>query len=208
MRIPAHIPTSLQTAISTALEKLKARRFQSAAQMRAALQSAAAQTFQVGAQNRTTPIAPLFYLPEILRNERLPAQSGQIGVVETATLPQYDRYVRRSALIFLSHVETLQARSYPMGFVDRRSGKALPIATLAEPIRELTVRSQGCFAVTERSVYRLSEQAPQLITRLHHPSRIAIEPQGRWMVVATLRDQESAKLLGFWTLPQPCCNRS
>lgn len=203
INIPAHIPTPLQSVISTALEKLKARRFQSAAQMREALQSAIAQTFQVDAQSLATPIAPLLYAPEILREERLSAPVQQIGITETTVLPGYDRYIRRSVLMFLSSPETLQARWYLMGFFDRRNGKPLSVTTVPEPMRELTVRSQSCFAATERSIYRLSDQAPQLVTRLQQPCRIAIDPQGRWMAVATLGHDNSTKILSFWSLPQP-----
>jgi len=205
VQIPVQIPLSLQQVIFTALEKLKARRFRSATQMREALQFAVQQRskFQSNAESFATPSDSDCYSAEILRQEQLQHQAEQLGIVETAPLPEYDRYLRRSMSVFLSRSQTVQSRSYPMGFSDRRCGKALPVETIAEPIRELIVRSQSCFAVTERSIYRLSEQAPQLLTRLHQASRIAIEPNGRWMVVATLGSQNTAKLLSFWTLPQP-----
>ncbi len=204
VKIPAHIPTALQSVIFRALEKLKARRFQSAAQMREALELAVQQRseFQPKAQFASL-IASKVHSPMILREERSLYPIEQIGIVETTSLPEYDRYVRRSSLIFLGQSQTLQVRSYPMGFFDRRDGKALPVATVAEPIRELIVRSQTCFAVTDRSIYKLSESAPQLLTRFHRSSRIAIDPDGNWMAVATLGSRNTAKLLSFWALPQP-----
>lgn len=204
VEIPATVPTPIQAVIFTALEKLKARRFQSAAQMREALESAIGgrSSFRLEAQF-ATPIAAKVYSSRILREERSLYPIEQIGIAEATALSEYDRYLRRSMSIFLAQSQTLQARSYSMGFFDHRDGKALPIATVAEPIRELIVRAQSCFAVTERSIYKLSEHAPQLLTRLHQPSRIAIAPDGKWMAVATLGNEDTAKLLSFWTLPQP-----
>lgn len=211
VKIPAHIATPIQTVILRALEKLKARRFQSAAQMREALLLAVQNRsdFQLG--ELATPIVPKLHPLIELREEQSLYPIAQIGITEATPLPQYDRYLRRSMTIFLSHNQDLAVRSYPMGFFDRRDGKSLPVMTIAEPIRELVVRclryrgtcSHLCFALTERSIYKLSEQAPQLLTRLHQPSRIAIAPGGEWMAVATLGSCMSAKLLSFWSLPQP-----
>ncbi len=199
VKIPAQIPTQLQSVIFRALEKLKARRFQSAAQMRETLQLAIQPRSEFNSQSSTTAIAPKPYSPSILREEFLQSHVEQIGTVEALPLPQYDRYLCRSTLIFLSESQTLQSRSYAMGFFDRRDGKALEVTTIAEPIRELV----GGFALTERSIYRLSEQTPQLLTRFHQSSRIAIAPNGRWMAVAALGSCNTAKILSFWTLQQP-----
>jgi serine/threonine-protein kinase len=203
VKIPANIPTRVQGVIFTALEKLKARRFRSAAQMREALELAVQDRAEFQLEGQNFAIVPKVYSPVILREERSLYPIEQIGITEVTPLPEYDRYLRRSISIFLSQSQTLQSRSYLMGFFDQRGGKASPIATVAEPIRELIIRAQECFAVTERSIYKLSEQVPQLLTRLYQPSRIAIAPHGNWMAVATLGSDETAKLLSFWTLPHP-----
>ncbi|WP_430680524.1 MULTISPECIES: serine/threonine-protein kinase [unclassified Leptolyngbya] len=202
VKIPAHIPAPIQGVIFTALEKLKARRFQSAAQMREALLAAVEGRSEFYRNELATAIVPKVHSAIVLREERSNYPIELIGIVEDTPLPEYDRYLRRSMTIFLGEDQTLMARSYPMGFFDRRDGKALSVMTIAEPIRELIVRSQTCFAVTERSIYKLSEQAPQLLTRLHQNSRIAIAPDRRWMAVATLGSCNTAKLLSVWTLPQ------
>ncbi|HTL89241.1 MAG TPA: serine/threonine-protein kinase [Leptolyngbya sp.] len=199
VKIPAHLPTQLQTVIFRALEKLQARRFQSAAQMREALELAVQPQSKPLHDRSVTPIVARLYPLGILREEPLPHPVEQIGTIETSPFPAYDRYFRRSMLVFLSDSQMLQSRSYAMGFCDRREGKSLLVATISEPIRELV----GCFALTERSIYQLSEQAPQLLTRFHQRSRIAIEPKGKWMAVAALGSQNTAKILSFWTLPQP-----
>jgi serine/threonine-protein kinase len=185
--------------IFRALEKLKARRFQSAAQMREALQLAILPRSDCHSQGLAIPIVAKIHSPRILREELLQSRVEQIAIVEASPLPQYDRYFRRSIFIFLSDSQTLQSRSYAMGFSDRRDGKVLKATTIAEPIRELV----GCFALTERSIYQLSEQTPQLLTRFHQSSRIAIDPKGRWMAVATLGSRNTTKILSVWTLSQP-----
>ncbi|BAU13262.1 serine/threonine protein kinase [Leptolyngbya sp. NIES-3755] len=211
VKIPAHIPAAIQSVIFTSLEKLKARRFQSAAQMREALLAAIQDRAEFYTNELATAIVPKVHSAIVLREERSNYPIEHIGIAEDTPLPEYDRYLRRSMTIFFSEDQTLMARLYPMGFFDRRDGKPLPVMTIAEPIRELVVRclrhrgtcSQTCFAVTERSIYKLSEQSPQLLTRLHQNSRIAIAPDGHWMAVATLGSHNTAKLLSIWTLPQP-----
>lgn len=203
VKIPAHIPTPIQNVILKSLEKLKARRFQSATQMREALLLAVQDRLEFQSEALAIAIVPKVHSSIVLREERSLYPIEHIGITDTTPLPKYDRYLRRSMSIFLAQNQTLTTRSYPMGFFDRRDGKELPTMTVSEPIRELVVRSQACFALTERSIYKLTEQAPQLLTRLHQTSRIAIAPNGRWMAVATLGSQMSAKLLSFWTLPQP-----
>lgn len=203
VKIPAHIPTPIQNVILKALEKLKARRFQSAAQMREALLLAVQDRSEFYSNEFAIAIVPKVHTSIVLREERSNYPSEQIGITDTTPLPDYDRYLRRSMTIFLSQDQTVMARSYPMGFFDRRDGKALPIMTVSEPIQEFVVRSQACFALTTQSIYKLSEQVPQLLTRFHQPSRIAISPNGKWMAVATLGSQNTVKLLSFWTLSQP-----
>ncbi|WP_225895231.1 serine/threonine-protein kinase [Leptolyngbya sp. NIES-2104] len=199
--VPTHIPTPIQDVILKALEKLKARRFHSAAQMREALLLA------VHDRSEFLPeplaIAPKVHASIVLREERSLYPVEQIGIMDTTPAPEYDRYLRRSMSVFLGHSQNVTERSYPMGFFDRRDGKASPLMTLSEPIQEFVVRSQTCFALTTRSIYKLSELAPQLLTRFHQPARIAIAPNGCWMAVATLGSRNAATLLSFWRLPQP-----
>jgi hypothetical protein len=201
VRIPAYIPTQLQTVILTALQKLKARRYQSATQMREALQSAIQE--RVDPQTSIQAIAAPKFSLQTLRREELTDRVHQISVVEAQPAPEFDQYLRRSSVIFHSYDQTLQSRSYSMGFFDRRTGKPLQSDTISEPIRELIVRSDQCFAVTERSIYQLSAATPKLLTRFHQSSRIAIAPNGNWVAVATLDDDNSAQFISLWTMPHP-----
>lgn len=201
--IPADISAPLQTVILTALQKLKARRYQSAAEMLRALKQAQQSKLQFAPQPPLSAIVPPKFPLQVLRQEALLDRADCVAVAENLPLPEFDRYLRRSSLMFFSHAQTLNARSYKLGFLDRRPGKALRTDTLREPIRELIVRSSDCFAATECSIYRLSETIPQLLTRFHQPSRTAIDPRGQWMAVATLNNQNTAKILSIWSLPQP-----
>ncbi len=65
-------------------------------------------------------------------------------------------------------------------------GEPVEVTRLAEPIRELVVRPQGCFAVTSRSLYLLKEY-PRPILQFSQPSLVTIEPQGRWAATIDLQ---------------------
>jgi serine/threonine protein kinase len=201
LKIPAHIPTQLQTVILTALQKLKARRYHSATEMLEALKGAIQDQppLQFEPQHFTTAIAAPKFTVQTLRQEALLDRVAHLSAIEA--LPQCDRDVCQSSFIFYSQDQTIYARSYARGFFDRRDGKIRRTDVIAEPIQDLIVRSGECFAVTERSIYRLSETTAQRVTQFHHPSRIAIAPSGKWMAVATL-DQNRAKFFSIWTLPQ------
>ncbi|MCU0551340.1 MAG: serine/threonine protein kinase [Leptolyngbya sp. Prado105] len=201
VKIPDYMPLALQPIVLKALRKLKARRYQSATQMREALQSA--MQLEFGSENLLEAIsAPKFKL-QVLRQEDLTDRATQIAAVETLPVPEYDRYLRRASIILHSHDQTLHSRSYSMGFFDQRGGRVLQSDTISEPIQQLIVRSHQCFVLTERSLYRLSSAAPKLITRFHEPSRIAIAPNGEWMAVATLDKDNTAKFFSLWSLPYP-----
>ncbi|MCY6492408.1 serine/threonine-protein kinase [Leptolyngbya sp. GGD] len=201
VNIPAHIPTRLQTVILTALQKLKARRYQSATQMLEAMQGAIQDRSQpqFAPHNFATAIAAPKFTLQTLRQEALLDRVDQLSVIEV--LPECDRDLCESSLIFYSQDQAISARSYAKGFFDRRAGKIRRNDAIAEPIQDLIVRSSGCFAVTERSIYRLSDTTAQRVAQFNHPSRIAIDPSGKWMAVATL-NQSRAKFFSIWTLPQ------
>ncbi len=59
---------------------------------------------------------------------------------------------------------------------------AVEVMTLVEPIRELAVRSQGCFVVTSQSLYLLKDDLCPIVP-FAQDSLVTIEPQGRWAAV-------------------------
>ncbi len=191
VKIPDRVPAPLQAIILTALEKLKARRFQSAAQMRSALQIAAQQCEAVPLE-RADATGSI----QILREEALSNPVQHIALVELSPLSQFDRYLRRSTIVFLANPHHIQSRSFDSlkGISQARS--------VSEPIQALTVRPQGCFVQTDRSLYLASEDRVQLLRRFYQPSQIAIDSEGRWMAVATLNTNQQLQLLSVWKLPQ------
>lgn len=200
VEVPRSIPVPLQTVILTALQKLRARRFQSASQMLEALQLAVQRSpeFKISKAIAVPLTIPTQLVP-ILREEKLSYQVERMAIAEVSPLPEYDRYLRRSAIVFLSEPKQgIHSRFYPQGLLNR-SFEEIQILPLTEAIQDLMVCPKGCFAITQRSLFLLSE-TPKLITQWHQPSQIAIEPQGRWMAVMTTN--ASNAFLGFCKLPE------
>ncbi len=80
-------------------------------------------------------------------------------------------------------------------FENKQLGETVQGMEIVEPIQELVVRPQGCFAVTSRSLYLLRDY-PQPILQFSQPSfLVTIEPQGRW--AATINLQKSISLLNI-----------
>lgn len=194
--IPDSIPLPLQTVILTALQKLKARRFQSASTMLDALKMAVKQCPDLQMSDTfAVPLGVPTSSVSVLREETLAHSVEHLAIADVSPLPDYDRYVRRSSIVFLSDVNEIHRRSYFQGCLSSsRCGEVIQVLSLSEAVQDLVVRSQGCYAVTARSLYLLS-QTPKLITRFDQPSQIAIDPQEYW--IATFVVNVSNATLSF-----------
>lgn len=217
VQIPDCVPAPLKAILLKALQKLQARRFHSAAEMLVALKSA----LQVYPELEINPQSPDFalLLPtnvllthplESLREEVVRHPIAQLAVVEYPPIPGYDRYLSRAsrALMTVTQLETgsqIWGRDYAKGLlsVSRQQGEAVMLIQLSEPIRELLIRPQGCFVVTERSITLLSQpnlkHSSQLIIQTTQPLVADIDAQGRWVAVAS--KGSDANSLGIWRLP-------
>ncbi len=93
-------------------------------------------------------------------------------------------------------IGTHSCRKYSQGILSKSKqlGEAVHVMKLVEPIQELVVRPQGCFAVTPRSLYLLKDY-PQPLVQFGQPSLVTIEPQGRW--AATIELQKPISLLNI-----------
>lgn len=64
-------------------------------------------------------------------------------------------------------------------------------------IHQLLTVSQGCFAITDRAVYRLDKRGTlDPIVQLNKPSWIAISPDGHWLVSLPKRSERPAQSRG------------
>lgn len=228
VQIPDSVPAALQPIVLTALQKLKARRFQSATAMLKALEGAIAQCPEL----RLTPVLAKPAVPDqrscvqLLREEVLRhgvehlASTDYFPVLEPrGMMRRMNRYLRQSSLLILterlkmpldqsSFGTQVWSRQYSGGVLStrRQQGEELPVMSLPEPIETLVVRShahqsQVCYGIAARSLYLLSDQAPKRLIRFHQPSFMSIDPSGRWMAVAAA--QEKTGILSVWKLPQP-----
>ena len=200
VKVPAHLPDSLQSLLLTALQKLPARRFRSTTEMLKAVQAAAEDLRSTTPENASTALVyPIVQLPltpcPSHPQETLTAEIRQFGLAQPSTRDQTSRIYR----IFDRHISV---ESDPTHLV------ALDVR-LPEPIQGFMATPQGCFATTQRSIYWISaERFQSQAGRVEHPRLIAkfdskvmatIDPQGRWLVAAT-PDLEGSNL-SLWRSP-------
>lgn len=205
VKVPAHLPNSVQSLLLTALQKLPARRFRSTAAMRTAVQAATEELrstelrSSLDGDNPAALLRPIVSLPltpcPSHPQESLTAEIRQFGLAHPANRKQTDPVYR----VFDRHIS---ARTDPTHSV------ALDIQ-LPAPIQGFMTTPQGCFATTQRSLYWISPERfqshasrgehPRLIAEFNNDVMATIDPQGRWLVAAT-PDGEGSNL-SFWRSP-------
>lgn len=226
VRIPETVPIELQEVILTALQKLKARRFPSATAMLAALRSAAAAAGWDLEQRSTHPplLQPGSWAPAhplvSLRQEAIDGKiqhlvvdlpdSTQKGHLQDGEMPQ--------ERVYWATPDRVAAQIYPGGLLEPGSSQAVSGAGLTEPVRELLLRPQGCFVVTDRALYLLPKTAgasphldealsglsaatPRVLARFEREFLLAIEAGGHWFSTAVSQPGEGVAALGVWQLP-------
>ncbi|MBD2076031.1 serine/threonine protein kinase [Phormidium sp. FACHB-592] len=250
--IPNTVPAVLQTVILTALQKLPARRFQSATEMLKAVQTAAtnvefdrawADTMLLRASGGQ-PISECHYVQqETLRSrvQQLVTVAGDASsqgdlngtaIAKTVVNSPFDATGDR---VYQIHKNDISCRSYAGGLlagnavspveVDGRS--LFSCVRLPQAVKELLVRPQGCFAIMQRSIYRVPVELfqtgvalpsqkplppivstsgslvhllPELVAEFSGDFLAAIETKGRWMAVAAVEADKVTSLLDVWSL--------
>jgi serine/threonine protein kinase len=188
VKIPDTIPKAWQSIILMALQKLSARRFQSAGAMLTAIREVATQEDLGTWLKPQTPVS----------------------------LPELQGF--NSTFPFVFHQQEALKQPVTALATQFSEGEGSPkIASLFEvwhqispqnAIQDLLVRPQGCFVLTKRSLYLLPSTAlpstttheplkAQLLLELTNDGVAAVEPMGRWFV--TLENTRAAKLC-FWRL--------
>ncbi len=254
VKIPDTVPTPLQTVILKALQKLPGRRFHSAMDMLTAVHAAAEQSLLASEvpeqvdllRSPQIPISPC----QLVRQEPLAAEVRQIvtscpaprsqasswetGTATDSTVGNPALTIDRSDQIYQVFKQYVGCQTYPEGWcldpaesVAKRSDQSVQSSVrLPGTIRQLLLRPQGGFAVTQRSVYRIGPElfqpgmlqhgqkrlqhadsdgspqphaVPELVAEFSKDFLAAIEARGRWMAVATLTP-DSATTLSIWNL--------
>ena len=249
--IPNTVPAALQTVILTALQKLPARRFQSATEMLKAVQTAASVEFdRTSADTEWLRSSVLQAVSEChyMQQETLQAKVQQLvavvgdasslgdlngtAIAKTVVSAPFDAIGDR---VYQVHRNDISCRIYAGRLlvgetvspveVDGRSRSSC--VRLPQAVKALLVRPQGCFVITQRSIYRvpvelfqtgvalpsqkpLSHTAnpsgsfahllPELIAEFSGDFLAAIEANGRWMAVAALEADKVTSLLDVWSL--------
>ncbi|MBW4695026.1 MAG: serine/threonine protein kinase [Lyngbya sp. HA4199-MV5] len=248
VKIPDIIPAALHPVILTALQKLPARRFQSAAQMVIAVQAAAA-AMPVGqawsdARLLRSPVPISTGVGKYAQQEVLQAEVQQLVAVSlpSSQVSQDQTEAIAAVMPMLSapaltgreeHVYQLcghyiGCRRYAEGLLEieaalreHEARSQLISVRLPKAVKALLVRPQGCFALTQRSIYRLSSNlfqqsiaqqppdvhrapfqpaVPELIAEFSRDFLATIETKGRWMAVAVLEPDKVTSRLSFWNL--------
>lgn len=249
VKMPETIPAALQAVILTALQKLPARRFQSATQMVAAVRSAAKESQleleQIWTDSRLlrSSLVLSISLCQYVQQEALQTEVQQL--VTTPVLPQTDGFEASAATLVESASRDkdervyqvcrryIGCRTYPGGVLTAEADpfegegrSSFASVRLPKAVKELLVRPQGCFAITQRSIYRVpielfqqglaqpvqalplqlnhiappQHTVPELVAELNRDFLVTIETKGRWMAVAVLEPDKVTSVLGFWNL--------
>ncbi|MGA7932749.1 MAG: serine/threonine-protein kinase [Kovacikia sp.] len=253
VKIPDTIPAVLQTIILTALQKLPARRFSSALEMRTAVQAVLKMELDFGAEwENYQLIQPSSRLPvvpfKVLREQSLLSEVRQLvgggsqnnfshamdaGISQLGSWNSGDRLSLnpQDEVVYQVFKSQVGCQSYPGGILNKDWGlgieEEVPLTTvrLPETVHELFVRPQGCFAISQKSVYlipldlfkpgvaqhgqkRLQQGAeggippqhivPQLVAELGSDFLAAIAPGGHWMVTAVMKPDSPSRSLRIW----------
>jgi serine/threonine-protein kinase len=258
VKIPAFVPESLQAIILTALQKLSARRFRSAAEMLKLVQTARANLtdqFAASWPNKTllqsTNQLPMRACTSRYQEELTMPVHQLVWVSglsppplpETTLLPQEEcpaGHENRDRLYRVSG-SSVGCQVYPQNLLDgdRSAGllesvgrnsihllekNSIVTFDLPEPVQQILLRPQGCFAITQRAVYLIPAQLflssekhslPQVnqtelphctsvshrVTEFSSDFRVAIESQGRWMATVPLDVAGQSDGLKIWQFP-------
>jgi serine/threonine-protein kinase len=220
VKVPDSVPESVRSIILTALQKLQARRFRSAAAMRAAVQQALVTLQQEQAPEWMQRPPLRSRAPGSIRNcfsvrqEVLSARIQQLVVVNPPPIPQAQ----------VTNAPALDVQIYRMGdrWVGYQRATALalahtspPLVTLPFPevIETIAPRSLGCYVKTPRSVYFIpAESSEQSLNRLPPQTRrltqfdtdfvIGLNQEGTWLATA-VQQGETGYGLSIWQLT-PC----
>ena len=193
VKLPDAIPVAWQPLIATALQKLSARRWQSAEEMLLAIRSIDLPKIalpELPLQKTPVPLLQAIHKPpncvfQVQHQRPLAQPATALAVAGNSAAGSY---------LYQAEAQQVCLTGYPTGFFAPADSIAcLPLAQLTEA---LVLRPQGCFVVTRRSLHLLSADRPaQKLLDLPQDSAIAIAPQGNWAAVLALESPQCYKLV-------------
>lgn len=213
VKIPEVVPSEIRQVLLTALQKLPARRFQSAQEMLQATESAVASlSARVQLESTLLPLLPPteFPLPQCafqsLEQEPLIAPMAGLSVLTSSAGQWLYRSTDSACNGEIIADKLISTSTSPLAMQKQLVGAV----AVREAIRSLAVRPQGCLAIASRSVYLLPlEQSIPAASSdgrlLIHPVAqlesnfvAAVEPQGRWLVTLPAQPEATATAMTVW----------
>jgi serine/threonine-protein kinase len=216
VKIPDSVSEIWHPVLLKALQKLPGRRFKSANEMLLALKSIELPEL-AHLQSRSTAayvpiLEPTPQLPlcpcQSLRQRSLSAATLCMAVEspqtiaksrEAPTYPEAGLY--RSSyteLVFEPTGWQVTGDGSPPG--QPEPGRS-QVMDMGSPVKDILLRPQGCFVVTETALYRVSMTAQakgrltsQYICDLYADEHVTVEQEGRWVAIADLPGQERGHL--------------
>lgn len=202
LEFPDSVPSAWHPIITTALQKLSARRFHSAGDMLYALKQVAEAEGILGyLEQQPISIPLLSSVAELtpadfskLKTERIGNPMQAIALLPEASRKLLKPFPSQLNFFYLTHQNAvLFARSETRAEEESQSSPATHFphqpVELPEPIRWLESRPTGCYALGEQALYRLSRtnhggtQVDPVATVM--PGAIAaITPTGQWGAIA------------------------
>lgn len=194
LKLPDTLAEVWHPILKTALQKLAARRFQSATEMRLAIQQAIAQS-EMNLPSRDPPVSflvdssPVPNLLVVASCFPLSAPVTAIGLMTESSAALTNLYLVSGAHLFRWCAQQMSDR-HPVPHL-------LPSAPwhCADPIQAIAMRSHGCFVITTRAVFLVDSEATSLgksppdslrpIAQLSQPCQVAIDAKGNWLACLT-----------------------
>ncbi|HEY9645962.1 MAG TPA: serine/threonine-protein kinase [Chroococcidiopsis sp.] len=203
LKLPDIIPAGLRPILSTALQKLPGRRFRSANDMLVALRTAASSLFDEASHDPLIicpPVDTACQLDEATPKQVLSHAYEHLLVATPAASFAYKRNPTRLAIYGAGGesltMQTLDISKFSeQGEVLWDTAQLLP---LGSPIGALLPHGHRCCVAAGRSLYEVDphpseadRQKSLIVTGLPDRYLTAIDPDGRWLAIATPTTEET-----------------
>ncbi len=205
LKLPDTISPIWHPILTTALQKLAARRFRTAAEMAAAIRQVAdTETLAVASQTPLSPLLiPMTPLPIVGFRAQQPVPL-RYPVRALMAVPSLDQR-QELAGVYCGGPQGAWYQPWQQPPPQAQSGDAAvapssPPLLLTEPIHEFLQRPQGYFAIAPRTLYHLptwlekpEQPLPTLAQPLLQDSLMALDPAGRWMAATPVIQPDASK---------------
>ncbi|WP_088891904.1 serine/threonine-protein kinase [Leptolyngbya ohadii] len=208
---PGTVPAIWQPILNTALQKLSARRYRSAQEMRDAILATALAANLLDSDVNLSPLLKSVTLHCSTAFHAQYQETLRSPIHELCSAEyQSQRFVFRSSHEQVTFQDWSQQKPAQTDYTPQP--EVWHLAPLPASVTQLIFRPQGCFVVLEKSLHLIAPEkrpsegqtfvlTPQLVWELPLSSMVAIEAKGRWLAVL-MQDMEEGLQLRFDRIPQ------